>query len=68
MDTESSPAGNRRVPVEQIFLSVFLLIARVRVLLKLGSDQIIEIIRFNNSNRCSEVSYVAPLSEDIDLK
>jgi hypothetical protein len=41
--------------------------ARVRVLRELGSDKF-EIIRFNNSNRSSEVSYVAPLSEDIDLK
>jgi hypothetical protein len=47
------------------------LIARVGGLLELGSDRIIEIIPFNNCNRCSEVSYgayVAPLSEDIDLK
>ena len=31
-------------------------------------ENIVEAIPFNNSNRCSEVSYVAPLSEDIDLK
>jgi hypothetical protein len=29
---------------------------------------VIEIIGFNNCNSCTEVSYVAPLSEDIDLK
>ena len=40
----------------------------LRILRELGSDKLSKIIRFNNSNRCSEVSYVAPLSEDIDLK
>ena len=38
----------------------------LRILRELGSNNYR--IGFNNCGRCSEVSYVAPLSEDIDLK
>jgi hypothetical protein len=35
---------------------------------ELGSDKLSRLSAFDNSGRCSKVYYVAPLSEDIDLK
>ncbi len=35
---------------------------------RLGSDKLSRLSAFDNNGRCRKVYYVAPLSEDIDLK